>query len=1042
MLGILAAAFVTMTQLERRASRQRLYATKALLLARSGIEDALARLSAGQAATYGGEDWDGNGVLTRGPEEAGSQVYQPGKLDTDACPVRHALRPSFFASLGLNPKTALVDVRHRGYSGLLSGDCRGDGNQMALQVKDGGFYVNGGDPAALPTAGYNAVLRRMLGTLAEALDREDGTDDGIPVDEADGQALMSTRPPAGWQSWDEIRNRAFLGNQAKLEALQPYLTLHAWVDKHVITPNASQSELGRRYPSWGELRLDRPLNPSDPSRRSPDFERIGSKIVGRAPVSLAWARTRRPALIALLADLQGSYLASYGVGVSLNLSLPKSGIEETAAGYIGIPYPGMDSIGIVTATGLTNLWMNRDQCHIAADAILISTSALATWQQWDDLCDSIPFTATTGTGTKYPALCTQELREALSSILKANFNPNSDLNKFNPNRFMWRESDKSDLLAYSTEFSLVPVQGQEVESVGRVLDSQGRLLALRVVSASLAAPSVVRLSTQKEFVCSNLGDLDRAGDETGPRLPGDTSYLSLSQGTGGTWGESRAALGNAGIGLQAYPEPYVATGGSGGALSINPADYDGCLQLATVETRLNDWYNVTTPTRDMGLLARFDDGFDLDVHHDTAQGLNQTDVAQVATGGELANSLWDAAKPNTLYPDGGYSEKDRCPTYFDKDNSDGLHELLSFWVKGSGRQNALGLSGRGHVFVERTNFSMEKMDADSLNQCFILGLLPRATFQPIWACHFEVTHATNTMTDNYMPVDGDLQHEWQFGIPRTGEAFPFPDFGNQQRARWRLVTFAWDFEANRGHDTGEFILNGGDAAANEVASDSNYYLNDDLRNDPTTASDITQPDWHGAHRMRLGPQPSGRFKMIDACTGNGADATLDEFALYDFGPGCGRPSGPASTFASTRYQEGRYYKEAGYRAPGRPPLGSPPGEAGSWVSAPILFPQDVHIKKVAWTWQRPNELPDDYPEVEFLDAMGTGYLWPSGNRSGRRDNQAWGLNQKVSGPFRMRVVFERATPVPASTPILECPVFDDLSILYEPSTGPRVLAWE
>ena len=48
LLATLAVAFVTLAQLERRASRQRLYATKATLLARSGIEDALARLSAGQ----------------------------------------------------------------------------------------------------------------------------------------------------------------------------------------------------------------------------------------------------------------------------------------------------------------------------------------------------------------------------------------------------------------------------------------------------------------------------------------------------------------------------------------------------------------------------------------------------------------------------------------------------------------------------------------------------------------------------------------------------------------------------------------------------------------------------------------------------------------------------------------------------------------------------------------------------------------------------------------------------------------------------------
>ena len=53
-LSVLAAAFVTMAQMERRASEQRVHATQAFLLARSGIEDALARLAAGQQTGYGG----------------------------------------------------------------------------------------------------------------------------------------------------------------------------------------------------------------------------------------------------------------------------------------------------------------------------------------------------------------------------------------------------------------------------------------------------------------------------------------------------------------------------------------------------------------------------------------------------------------------------------------------------------------------------------------------------------------------------------------------------------------------------------------------------------------------------------------------------------------------------------------------------------------------------------------------------------------------------------------------------------------------------
>ena len=64
-LAVLGMAFVTMARLERRASQQRLQASRALLLARSGLEDALARLDMGQdpldaSNRYGGENWDGD----------------------------------------------------------------------------------------------------------------------------------------------------------------------------------------------------------------------------------------------------------------------------------------------------------------------------------------------------------------------------------------------------------------------------------------------------------------------------------------------------------------------------------------------------------------------------------------------------------------------------------------------------------------------------------------------------------------------------------------------------------------------------------------------------------------------------------------------------------------------------------------------------------------------------------------------------------------------------------------------------------------------
>ena len=62
-----------------------------------------------------------------------------------------------------------VEGRRLGYTGRLAGDLAPDSNHFALKVDSGGLYVNGGDPASGSVFGYNAQLKRMLGTLAKAV---------------------------------------------------------------------------------------------------------------------------------------------------------------------------------------------------------------------------------------------------------------------------------------------------------------------------------------------------------------------------------------------------------------------------------------------------------------------------------------------------------------------------------------------------------------------------------------------------------------------------------------------------------------------------------------------------------------------------------------------------------------------------------------------------------------------------------------------------------------------------------------------------------
>ena len=271
---------------------------------------------------------------------------------------------------------------------------------------------------------------------------------------------------------------------------------------------------------WGEIKLDHAVGTG--GTKAPDFERaLNGLIVGRAPVDLAWARHSRPVLIALLAGLKGLYLDDVSSDVVEN------------------------RIGELRSAEIANTWSAADDCHVAVRALLDCTGALESWSQWNVFCDTIPFTGT--------AVAVQAKRD----ILKANFNPNTDLNKFNPNPSLWKTVDKGDLLAYSTEFSLLSVQPLTLESVGRLMGNGGGLLAARNLRVTLSGPSVVRLGTQREFVCGNLGSLDLPGDETGVRLPGAAAFLSLNEGAGKAWGHRLANLAGKGAALQSYPEPCV-----------------------------------------------------------------------------------------------------------------------------------------------------------------------------------------------------------------------------------------------------------------------------------------------------------------------------------------------------------------------------------------------------------------------------------------------------------------------------------------------------
>ena len=129
--------------------------------------------------------------------------------------------------------------------------------------------------------------------------------------------------------------------------------------------------------------------------------------------------------------------------------------------------------------------------------------------------------------------------------MRAAVNPNTRLNKFNPDRVLVRSVDKSDLSAHKTEWCLGPTGYFRIQSAGRVVLGT-ELVGQALLASEYRLFGVVRHTTQADFRAArtamdddvellpeSLPDSDRASTEDGQitlaKAPndGDTAALSF-----------------------------------------------------------------------------------------------------------------------------------------------------------------------------------------------------------------------------------------------------------------------------------------------------------------------------------------------------------------------------------------------------------------------------------------------------------------------------------------------------------------------------------
>ncbi|MBI4229405.1 MAG: hypothetical protein HY608_01060, partial [Planctomycetes bacterium] len=462
--------------------------SRARLLARGGVEMALARLRGGVDPAdprwaYGGEDWDGDGIWAGTGYERTEQTYETTRLNVGDCPAEYALRPSFavitgafFAGPVRAPDLVWVDGRLRGFSGRLRGTAPGASAHYVLKVEDAGVKIDLNLPDA-PVVSGRGRLARLLDNLGLALAAQ-GIPDPVAGRGAAVVAYRVSRPGGRFSLLEDLQGAGL--SIMEVERLRSYVAVG---------------------------------NPSDPTTVSPRFSSgslAGLDPQPRAAVSLQGAA--RPVLASLL-TLAGD--AERAVDIT-------QAEMQMGFGSYQIPMPrATPRLTLVRAT-------------VLADALIARRAAdpFDTWEEFRTWLETLP------TG----------ITRDEAALVSANADPNTRLNKFNPDAAMMRRLDKTDVTEPTTEFSLGGSGAASVGSVGRVLGPQGTLLARAGCEVSLRVFETRHDSTQAQFAAAEAalpGALSgvRGDDASGARRArGAAERVGRAGGPGARPGHSRDRL--------------------------------------------------------------------------------------------------------------------------------------------------------------------------------------------------------------------------------------------------------------------------------------------------------------------------------------------------------------------------------------------------------------------------------------------------------------------------------------------------------------------
>lgn len=566
-----------------------------------------------------------------------------------------------------NPLDAGYGNDDFGVSGAMAGTYTANGDFYSLKVVDAAskICINGPDsnddnPNPAIAAGATRLMDQvvtMLNNLGAILQAERG------LAFADlGKRISDLRVTTGRNF---IRAEELMpafgattpAQQAALDIVRPYITTAVWADSATLAPDSLQHRNpevngdpnlicngGWRttrsvgLPNHGGTRTADASIPDGPNvdcacPTTSGSDRAVSDIPSR------WMGERNPGAIQTPEQIlpANADFRTPRVPVNLNTApreVLQAVLTDLQAGYLDRAFGPADwyGNGYSASTGTTVILSSSTAKDIAKAIVqrrneLVNSArkyGFATWYDFNAFIDAIDssaaLTALVPRSSVTPVtLDNNPIRaQAIKDMVKANANPNSHINKFNPDRAFgsrFGDTDKADLTKWTTEFCFNSDGCFEIESIGRVCakpnaTNQMPIVAETVIRTSMRVFDVYRISTQKEFVANQIG----------------------ASGAGA---------------LVPYPEHLSDIGGNNQSSRTDAAAaYDGYLMLDTVDT--ND---VSAAAPNVSFFANYERDFGADAAGPAEQG---TSLVANQTGGNPSGG-----GQSELFTDGFFNHRTR-----------------------------------------------------------------------------------------------------------------------------------------------------------------------------------------------------------------------------------------------------------------------------------------------------------------------------------------------------------------------------------------------